>query len=159
MSRAASFPGIPMPMLLLHAGAAYAAAMRDALAAAGYDDIPKNGLHVIGGLAWRAQPCPLSELILELKLSKQATGQLADALVNGAYLARHADPADRRRLTVALTEKGRAAAKVLTAARKAVDARLLSLVGPLDLERTRRTLLQLGDIGRAAAKDRNQEAS
>lgn len=137
-----------MPMLLLHAGSAYAAAMRGALADAGYDDMPKNGLYVVGALAARGRASPLSQLIVDLKLSKQATGQLADALVARDYLVREVDPDDRRRLMVALTDRGRAAAKVAVAARRAVDTKLLSFAGAADIERTRRTLYLLGRIGR-----------
>jgi DNA-binding MarR family transcriptional regulator len=85
------------------------------LDAAGHDDIPKNGLYVIGGLARETGAHPLSELIEELRLSKQAAGQLVDTLVTRGYLKRDVDSEDRRRLTIALTARGRAAAKVLSA--------------------------------------------
>jgi DNA-binding MarR family transcriptional regulator len=140
--------GISMAALLRHARTAYAASMRTALAKAGYDDIPKNGLYVIGGLARQAGGHPLSELIEELLLSKQAAGQLVDTLVVRGYLKRDVDSEDRRRLKIGLADRGRAAAKVLATASAAVDAKLLSRVGPKDLERTRRTLLVLADIGR-----------
>ncbi|NWO68016.1 hypothetical protein GY966_24405, partial [Escherichia coli] len=39
---------IPLPALLRHARHTYGAAMRAALAEGGYDDIPGNGLYVIG---------------------------------------------------------------------------------------------------------------
>jgi DNA-binding MarR family transcriptional regulator len=137
---------IPLPILLLQAGVAYSAAMRSALAAAGFDDIPRNGVYVIGGLAYRSRAVALSQLINELKLSKQATGQLADALVAGGYITREVNPGDRRRLMVALTDRGREAAMVLGAARRAVDAKLLALTSAADVERTRRTLSVLGGI-------------
>lgn len=144
---------IPLPVLLLRAGAAYTTAMRAALAQAGFDDLPRNGLYVIGGLGIRARPCPLAELIDQLKLSKQAMGQLADAMVAGDYLHREVDDADRRRLVVSLTDRGRAAARVLTAARRSIDARLLEQVGAADVERTRRTLALLGNIGHATKQN------
>jgi DNA-binding MarR family transcriptional regulator len=131
---------VAMPVLLRHARTAYGTAMRTALAEAGYDDIPKNGHYVIGGLAGQAGGRPLGQLIDELQLSKQAAGQLVDTLVTRGYVSRDVDPEDRRKLTIALTERGRAAAKAQAAARAAVDAQLLSRVGPKDVERTRRTL-------------------
>jgi DNA-binding MarR family transcriptional regulator len=140
---------IPLPVLLMRAGAAYTTAMRAALAEAGFEDLPRNALHVIGGLALRARACQLSELIDQLMLSKQAMGQLADAMVAGDYLHREVDAADRRRLLVSLTDRGRAAARVLAAARKSIDSRLLQLAGATDVERTRRTLALLGNLGRA----------
>ena len=48
--------------------------MRKALDEAGYDDIPGNGLYVIGGLALGAEDVPLGQLIKELRISKQAAG-------------------------------------------------------------------------------------
>jgi DNA-binding MarR family transcriptional regulator len=136
-----------MPVLLRHARTAYAVAMRTALAEAGYGDIPKNGLYVIGGLARQAGNHPLGQLIEDLRLSKQAAGYLVDTLVTHGYLDRQVDSEDRRRLTIDLTQRGRGAAKVLIAAGATVDAELLSQVGPKDVERTRRTLLALVDIG------------
>src|ERR1700722_13417385 len=107
---------IAMPALLRHARVTYGISMRAALAAAGYDDIPGNGLYVIGGLAIEAGAVPLTELIRHLRVSKQAAGQLVDTLVVRGYLERAPDAHDRRRLTVTLTERGRAAAKVQRAA-------------------------------------------
>ena len=45
------YDDIVMPALLRHARNTYGSVMRQALAEAGYDDIPGNGLYVIGGLA------------------------------------------------------------------------------------------------------------
>lgn len=139
---------VALPALLRHARTPYGVAMRRALAEAGYDDVPKNGLYVIGGLALGAGDAPLGQLVRELRISKQAAGQLVDALVMRGYLERAVDEADRRRLTVTLTERGRAAAEAQTEARRRIDAELLAAVGEDDLNRTRRTLAVLCDIGR-----------
>src|ERR1700742_3375202 len=101
---------IVLPALLRHARTTYGKAMRRALAEAGYDDVPKNGMYVIGGLALGAGDVPLGQLVKELGVSKQAAGQLVDALVLRGYLDRTVDKEDRRKLTVTLTERGRAAA-------------------------------------------------
>src|SRR5512146_715504 len=111
-----SLDDVVMPALLRHARNTYGSAMRRALAASGYDDIPKNGLYVIGGLALGAGGVPLGQLVKELGISKQAAGQLVDALVVRGYLTRTADEADRRKLTVMLTERGVAAAAAQAAA-------------------------------------------
>jgi len=137
---------IAMPVLLRHARNTYGAAMRRALADAGYDDIPGNGLYVIGGLALDRDDIPLSQLIRELRISKQAAGQLVDTLVTRGYLERATDRNDRRKLTVTLTERGRAAAATQAAAREKVDAELLAKIGEEDLNRTRRTLAVLIDM-------------
>lgn len=146
----AVFENIAIPVLLRHARNTYGAAMRRALAEAGYDDIPGNGLYLIGGLALDSADIPLGQLIRELRISKQAAGQLVDTLVTRGYLERSMDKDDRRKLTVALTERGRAAAATQAAAREKVDAELLASVGQNDLNRTRRTLAVLCDMGRQA---------
>ncbi len=134
---------IPLPALLRHARSAYGAAMRRALEEAGYADLPKNGLHVIGGLALGAGDVPLAALIRDLRISKQAAGQLVDTLVNRGYLARAVDERDRRRLIVTLTDRGQAAALTQAAARERVDAALLAKVGPQCVQQTRVALAAL----------------
>jgi DNA-binding MarR family transcriptional regulator len=121
--------------------------MRRALEDAGYEDIPKNGLYVIGGLALGAGDVPLASLIRDLRISKQAAGQLVDTLVNRGYLARNVDDRDRRRLIVTLTDRGRAAAATQAAARERVDAKLLAKVGPRCIEHTRVALAALTEMG------------
>jgi DNA-binding MarR family transcriptional regulator len=101
-------------------------------------------------LALNRDDIPLGQLIKELRISKQAAGQLVDTLVTRGYLERSMDKDDRRKLTVALTERGRAAAATQAAAREKVDAELLASVGQQDLSRTRRTLAVLCDLGHQA---------
>lgn len=139
-------PPIPLPALLRHARAAYGLAMRKALEDAGYDDIPKNGLYVIGGLALGAGDVPLAVLIRDLRISKQAAGQLVDTLVHRGYLARTVDEEDRRRLVVTLTDRGRAAAATQAAARQRVDAELLAKVGAECVEQARIALAALTEM-------------
>jgi DNA-binding MarR family transcriptional regulator len=146
MASEAESPQIPLPALLRHARTAYGLAMRQALEAAGYDDIPKNGLYVIGGLRLGAGDVPLASLIRDLRISKQAAGQLVDTLVSRGYLARTVDEQDRRRLVVTLTDRGRAAAATQTVARDRVDARLLAKVGPEIVAHTRIGLAALTEM-------------
>jgi DNA-binding MarR family transcriptional regulator len=122
--------------------------MHQALAEAGYEDIPKNGPYVIGGLALGAGDAPLSVLIRDLRVSKQAAGQLIDTLVLRGYLFRRTDEDDRRKLTVTLTERGKAAAEAQQVAREKIDAALLARVGQENINRTRKTLAALVAIGR-----------
>jgi DNA-binding MarR family transcriptional regulator len=151
------FEEIGLPALLRHARTTYGVAMRKVLDEAGYDDIPGNGLYLIGGLALGVPDHPLGQLIKELRISKQAAGQLVDALVTRGYLERAADKDDRRKLTVTLTERGKAAAATQSAAREKVDAELLACVGQEDVLRTRRTLAVLCDIGRQGEGDQDDE--
>jgi DNA-binding MarR family transcriptional regulator len=140
---------ISLPALLRHARETYGAAMRRALDEAGYDDIPANGLYVIGALA--TTETPLAGIIRALGVTKQAAGQLVDALVLRGYLIREIDVADRRRLTVTLTERGQAAAAVQAAARDSIDAQLLARAGAETVRHCREALQALIDIGRPPA--------
>lgn len=138
---------ISIPVLLRRARATYGATMRKALDGAGFDDIPKNGLYVIGGLAQETREIPLASIIEDLGLSKQAAGQLVDTLVARGYLERRTDPEDRRRLIVSLTDRGKDAARVQTLAREAVDRALgerTSQAGVLALRKVLAALIGLG---------------
>jgi DNA-binding MarR family transcriptional regulator len=115
-----------------------------ALAEAGFDDVPRNGAYVIRGIA--GGQVPLSELIEELRVSKQSAGQLVDTLVTRGYLSRSEDPADRRRLTVALTERGLAAASVVKAVVDGIEAELVKRVGIERVTDFRWTLITLAQI-------------
>jgi DNA-binding MarR family transcriptional regulator len=138
---------IPIPALLRHARNTYGVKMRQALEAAGYDDVPGNGLYVIGGLALGAGEIPLGQLVRELRISKQAAGTLVDSLVNRGYLERTVDKDDRRKLTIALTDRGVAAAGIQTTAREKIDKELIAAVGAEHLAATRKTLAALCGIG------------
>jgi DNA-binding MarR family transcriptional regulator len=142
---------IALPALLRHARTIYGKAMRRALAEAGYDDMPRNGMYVIGGLALGAGDVPLSQLIEELGVSKQAAGQLIDTLVLRGYLARRTDDEDRRKLTITLTDRGKSAAEIQRTAREKIDAALQERVGRNNVIRTRKTLAALCGMGRAPA--------
>jgi len=148
---------IALPALLRHARTTYGVAMRQALAESGYDDIPGNGLYVIGGLALGVPDIPLGQLIKELRISKQAAGQLVDTLVTRGYLERSINKDDRRKLTIALTERGKAAAAAQKAGREKVDAELLAAAGRDDVSRTRRTLAVLCDMGAQARGDEEDD--
>lgn len=138
-----------MPALMRAARRTYGTNIRRALAQAGFDDVPRNGLFVIGAIA--RMGAPLSEIIEQLGVSKQAAGQLVDTLVLRGYLERSIDPDDRRRLRITLTERGQAAGTIIRATVDEVDAALVARVGAEDLARTRATLAALvtADLGRA----------
>jgi DNA-binding MarR family transcriptional regulator len=135
---------VVIPALLRHARTTYGVAMRDALAEAGCDDIPRNGLYVIGALA--NNQMALADIIRDLRVSKQAAGQLIDTLVLRGYLERTIDDSDRRRLIVTLTERGVAAAAAQTEARMQIDAELLDRVGAEKILHAREVLGVLIDM-------------
>ncbi len=117
--------------------------MRKALAEAGYEDVPKNGMYILGGMAIETGAIPLGQLIEEIGISKQSASQLVDTLVTRGYLQRTEDPSDRRKLTITLTERGRDAAATQRSAREKIDAALAACVGQESIERMRRTLAAL----------------
>jgi len=142
---------ISFPVLLRIARDAYVRAIRAAQAEAECDDIPRNGTYVIGAMARGSTQ--LAEIIEELGMSKQAAGQLVDTLVLRGYLERAADPEDRRRLTLTLTERGEAAAAATRAAITALDAQLTERVGAERMAHTRETLAALFGLGGGAAPE------
>ena len=133
-------------MLLRAARAAYGAAVRAALTEAGFDDMPRQGGFVVTVIANTG--APLSQVIGELRMSKQAGGQLVDSLVTRGYLDRAVDPADRRRLTVSLTERGMAAADVVRSVVRRISDELDARVGPEYVAHARVTVAALVEISR-----------
>jgi len=150
------FEEIAMPALLRHARTTYGSAMRLALEEAGYEDIPKNGMYVIGGLAFGAEGVPLGQLVKELGVSKQAAGQLVDMLVLRGYIDRTVDANDRRKLTVALTERGRAAAAIQGDVIRKIDAELAARVGKEKVVIARQVLAELLGMGREEEEEHEQ---
>jgi DNA-binding MarR family transcriptional regulator len=137
-----------LPALLRAARAPYTRAVRASLAAAGYDDLPRNGAFVIGGMANHG--AALGDLVKQLGVSKQAISQLIDTLVLRGYLERHADEADRRRMTIELTERGRSAAAAVRSGVTAVDDELVRRVSPAELAGLRAGLIALIELAEHA---------
>lgn len=135
----------PLPALLRAARAVLASRIRQALDEEGCDDLPANGPYVLAAIS--ATGAPLAAVIRQLGVSKQSAGQLVDSLVARGYLDRQIDPLDRRRLVVALTERGQTAAAVIRAAADSVEAALAEQAGAANLSTTRRTLAALIDEG------------
>ena len=144
---------IVIPALLRGARNTYGKAMRKALEEADCDDIPDNGMYVIGALAMGTGVAPLSTMVLGLKSSKQAVGQLVDTLVLRGYLKREADEEDRRRLTIKLTERGWHAAAVQREVRERIDAELAGRVGTDTVAAARKVLGALIEIGHRAGDE------
>lgn len=129
------------PALLRRARNVYRFAIRKALVEMGFDDMPRDGAYVVGGVA--RSGAPLGELIKQMGVSKQAGGQLVDTLVARGYLDRAVDAEDRRRLTITLTERGRSAAAVVRSTVDQVDAQLVQRVGTGPFRDTLATLASL----------------
>lgn len=129
---------IALPVLLRAARNVYADAIRKALAENGFDDVPRNGIYAMGAIAKTG--VPLSQIIRDLGVSKQAAGQLIDSLVLRGYLERTADDEDRRRLNITLTHRGRAVIAVSGPVVEGLEADLLNRVGAEHVAHTRATL-------------------
>lgn len=141
---------VTLPALLRAARRVYGSAVSQAQSEAGYEDMPPNGSYVIGAIDRGGSP--LSEIIEQLGVSKQAAGHLVDALVSRGYLDRSPDPEDRRRLRISVTARGEDAAAVTRAAVELIDADLLARVGAEHVAHTRATLIALLGHGRHGAE-------
>jgi DNA-binding MarR family transcriptional regulator len=133
-----------IPALMRAARGTYGHAISTDLVAAGYEDLPRNGPFVLGGMA--NQGGSAVDMIRGLGVSRQAASQLIDTLVVRGYLAREINNDDRRRLDITLTERGRAAAAVIRAAVKRVHAELLTMISPTELAGLRAGLTALAAI-------------
>jgi DNA-binding MarR family transcriptional regulator len=145
------YDDVAFPALLRGARATYGSAMRAELEEAGCSDVPRTGSFVLGAIARNGSP--LGDIIRRLGLSKQAAGQLVDTLVIRGYLDRVPDSVDRRRTTVSLTERGKAAAAAGRAGVERVDAQLAAKVGAERVSTTRATLGALLNLGHEHADD------
>lgn len=137
---------IAIPALLRAARGAYADAIQERLAEAGMDDLPRNAPYVLGGMANRGGS--IGDLIRQLDVTKQAASQLIDTLVVRGYLLREVDEDDRRRLSIALTDRGFAAAAAVRAGVADIDAELAAMCGVRQLAGLRAGLVALHEIRR-----------
>ena len=134
-------PDVVLPVLLRPGRGVYGLFIRDALAEAGFSDMPTNGGYVLGLL--HPDGAPLRDVISDLGVSKQNAGELVDALVVRGYVERREDPRDRRRVLLTLTERGSAASDAVFAVVEELEARLVAMVGAERMEHTKETLVAL----------------
>jgi DNA-binding MarR family transcriptional regulator len=134
----------PLPHLMRAARGSYAQAISADLAKAGYDDLPRNGAAVLSRMAFEGGSAV--ELIKDLGVTKQAASQLIDTLVLRGYLTREINPEDRRRMVVALTDRGRDAATAVGAAAESVDHQLEVMLTAAEIAALRKGLAALGEI-------------
>jgi DNA-binding MarR family transcriptional regulator len=142
---------VPIPALLRAARGAYGHAIRRRLAAASFDDLPRSAPFILGGMG--NHDAPIGGLVRQLGVSKQAAGQLVDTLVLRGYLERQVHPDDRRRMTIALTPRGQAAALEVRSAVEEVDRELAAQLTAKQLDGLRAGLVALTTI-----RERMEEA-
>lgn len=133
-----------MPVLLREARDAYTTAIRRRLAAAGHDDMPRAGARVIGRIAQGG--VTVQEVGGAYGASRQAASQLVESLVVTGYVTRVEDPTDRRRMNVALTDRGQDAAEQISDAVEEVNAQLETLCTAKQLREAKRVLGVLAAI-------------
>jgi DNA-binding MarR family transcriptional regulator len=135
---------VVLPALLRAARGSYAHAVRRELVAAGCEDLPRNAPFVLGGMVnHHGNP---ADLVRQLGVSKQAASQLVDVLVARGYLQRQPDPGDGRRITLAVTDRGRAAAAAVRAGVQWVDGELSRRLSAEQVAGLRAGLVALCDI-------------
>src|ERR1700733_10358868 len=116
---------LALPVLLGEGRMSYGRAIREGYAEAGFDDIPKLGPRLLGGILRNGGTVgSASNVGHDFGISKQAASKLIDILVIRGYVNRGVDPEDRRKLTLELTERGTAAAEDGGAAGDRVDREL-----------------------------------
>jgi DNA-binding MarR family transcriptional regulator len=140
-----------IPALLRGARGSYIHTIDAFLARAGCDDLPRNGPFVLGGMARRH--ASVVDMIRGLGVTRQAASQLIDTLVVRGYLSREVNPADRRRLRITLTDRGRAAAGAVAAAIGQVDEELAAMITPAELAGMRAGLIALATIKERTRSD------
>lgn len=138
---------LALPVLLAEGRATYGRAMRKGYAEAGFDDIPKLGPRLLGGILRNGGTVgSASDVGRDFGVSKQAASKLIDTLVVRGYLTRGVDPDDRRRLTLELTGRGRAAAEVGWEATDRIDRGLEEAVGADAIRQMRATVGALVEL-------------
>ena len=142
---------VNIPVLLRAARGSYAHTIAAFLAEAGCDDLPQNGPFVLGGMA--NHQASAVDMIRGLGVTRQAASQLIDTLVLRGYLSREVNPADRRRLNIELTDRGRAAAEAIAAAIGQVDEELAAMITPAELAGLRAGLRALSAIRERTRSD------
>jgi DNA-binding MarR family transcriptional regulator len=138
-----------LPVLLGAGRMTYSRAIRAGYAEAGFDDIPKLGARLLGGIRrFGGSVGSVSDVARDFGVSKQAASKLIDTLVIRGYLERGTDPEDRRRLTLELTERGREAADVGWEASDRLDRELEKAVGADAVAQMRETVGALVGLAR-----------
>jgi DNA-binding MarR family transcriptional regulator len=141
------------PTLIRAARGVYARAIRAELTAQGVDDLPRNGAVLLAGIGNGEQT--RTDLPAELGVTKQAVSQTLDVLVERGFVERSADPDDRRRIALELTDRGVQVVEAVIRAVDRIDAKLIEQVGPAGSHTMRTGLIALARIkAEEAAGDR-----
>jgi DNA-binding MarR family transcriptional regulator len=132
---------IGIPGLMRAARGSYAAVIREELATAGFDDLPRNGALALGLLIDEGE---LIHLTSRLGVRRQAEADLIDKMVIRGYLERTVG--DSGQAALRPTDRGRAAVDVAGQAGARVDAMLEQQLGAGGFRTFRQGLLALARL-------------
>ena len=136
-----------LPVLLGEARKTYGREIKRDLVEAGFDDMPRLGPRVLGGIARNGGQ--VGNIARAFGVSRQAASKLIDTLVLRGYVERRPVGSDRRRVDLELTDQGEAAAGVIAAAVKRVDAAVTERIGEKELARMRGSLGAIVELAEA----------
>jgi DNA-binding MarR family transcriptional regulator len=138
---------LALPVLLGEGRMTFGRAIREGYAEAGFDDIPRLGPRLLGGILRNGGTVGSATNVgHDFGISKQAASKLIDILVIRGYISRGVDPDDRRKLSLELTDRGRAAAEVGWEATDRIDRELEAAVGADAIRQMRTTVGALVDL-------------
>jgi DNA-binding MarR family transcriptional regulator len=140
---------VSIPELMRVARGSYKRAIDAQYAARGIDDVPAPGGYILSYLANGEESIP--EMIVGLGISKRVYNQLVDSLVLRGFITRHIDPKDST-VSLALTERGRAAREAIFEGGRMVDEELERRLSPAEIAGLRRGLAVLGEIKQSLPK-------
>jgi DNA-binding MarR family transcriptional regulator len=129
--------------LMRIARGSYKRAIDAVYAARGIDDVPNPGGYILAYLAGGQKQIP--RMIEGLGIGKREYDELLDKLTLRGYITRTIDPADGS-ASLALTERGQAAAEAIFDGGRVVDAELERRLTADEIAAMRRGLAALGEI-------------
>jgi DNA-binding MarR family transcriptional regulator len=134
---------LSIPELMRVARGTYKRAVDERLAAGGFEDLPNPGGYLLAYLANGDESIP--DRIDGLGMKKREFSQLVDALVLRGFITRTVDAKDGT-VSLALTDRGRAAEEVSAEGARYVDEELERRLTKAEIAGLRRGLAVLGEI-------------
>jgi DNA-binding MarR family transcriptional regulator len=141
-------PYVTIPELMRVARGSYKRAVDVELAAGGLEDLPTASGYLLAYLVSDEES--VAEKIEGLEIKQREFRQLTDTLVVRGYITRDVDPANGS-VTLALTERGRAASEATAAGVTFVDQELERRLTAAEMAGLRRGLAVLGEIKQSLA--------
>lgn len=124
--------------LLNAAHRTYTAAIQADLVDAGFSDMPTTGYRIAVSLVRGG--ASMQDVTERLSVSKQAASRMVDVLVRRGYCERTSDPLDRRRVSLVLTDRGKAAAREIQLTTRRLEDELAERLDADDITAARATL-------------------